>query len=213
MKQLILTQQQLADAYAVPVMSSSYQYLSDLAGHKEKLAGLVVGEYRFFDDGSIEYEEYKDFKEISVSNQSFAAWKIFTKASGQKPLLFSDYHFSLITLGVHEGISAVNLAEAAAELMAHHDKYIGLKMTRMDYFEDGIICSDKYLIFEQNKCSLKEAQELCQYVPQALAWVTEKGNEGIGSFLVDHANGDIAVPEEQSYFLPMRTFAVWGVSI
>ena len=36
MKRLILTQQQLADAYAVPVKSSIYQYFSDCPTVKKK---------------------------------------------------------------------------------------------------------------------------------------------------------------------------------
>lgn len=212
MKKLILSQQQMADAFAVPVKSSVYEYFSWLAGQNEKMVGLVIGEYKFFDDGSIEYQE-NSLKEITVSKETMDTWKKFKRTSGQRPLLFSDYHFSLMTVNVRIDIPSVNLAEAAAELMAHQDKYFGLKVTRLDYFEDGVACLDKYLVFEQNKCSLKTAQDLCQYVPQALAWVTEKGNEGIGNFLVDYASGDIAIPEENSYFLPMRTFAVWGVSI
>ena len=54
MKRLILTQQQLADAYAVPVKSSIYQYFLGLSDRKEKMIGLIIGEYEFFDDGDIE---------------------------------------------------------------------------------------------------------------------------------------------------------------
>ena len=44
MKRLILTQQQLADAYAVPVKSSIYQYFLGLSDRKEKMIGLIIGE-------------------------------------------------------------------------------------------------------------------------------------------------------------------------
>ena len=75
MKRLILTQQQLADAYAVPVKSSIYQYFLGLSDRKEKMIGLIIGEYEFFDDGDIEYKEH-DFKEIIVSEETMKAWKL-----------------------------------------------------------------------------------------------------------------------------------------
>lgn len=87
MKRLILTQQQLADAYAVPVKSSIYQYFLGLSDRKEKMIGLIIGEYEFFDDGDIEYKEH-DFKEIIVSEETMKAWKLSRKASGQTPLNF-----------------------------------------------------------------------------------------------------------------------------
>lgn len=51
MKRLILTQQQLADAYAVPVKSSIYQYFLGLSDRKEKMIGLIIGEYEFLMTG------------------------------------------------------------------------------------------------------------------------------------------------------------------
>lgn len=116
MKRLILTQQQLADAYAMPVKSSIYQYFLGLSDRKEKMIGLIIGEYEFFDDGDIEYKEH-DFKEIIVSEKTMKAWKLSRKASGQTPLMFTDCYFSLVSLRTLEDLAVGNLAEAAAELV------------------------------------------------------------------------------------------------
>ena len=119
MKRLILTQQQLADAYAVPVKSSIYQYFLGLSDRKEKMIGLIIGEYEFFDDGDIEYKEH-DFKEIIVSEETMKAWKLSRKASEQTPLMFTDCYFSLVSLRTLEDLAVGNLAEAAAEPVGTH---------------------------------------------------------------------------------------------
>lgn len=82
MKRLILTQQQLADAYAVPVKSSIYQYFLGLSDRKEKMIGLIIGEYEFFDDGDIEYKEH-DFKEIIVSEETMKHGNCRAKLRGR----------------------------------------------------------------------------------------------------------------------------------
>ena len=78
MKRLILTQQQLADAYAVPVKSSIYQYFLGLSDRKEKMIGLIIGEYEFFDDGDIEYKEH-DFKETAELEQRIRIVEMLNK--------------------------------------------------------------------------------------------------------------------------------------
>jgi len=72
MKRLILTQQQLADAYAVPVKSSIYQYFLGLSDRKEKMIGLIIGKYEFFYDLENEYNKH-NFKEIIVSEETMKA--------------------------------------------------------------------------------------------------------------------------------------------
>ena len=166
MKRLILTQQQLADAYAVPVKSSIYQYFLGLSDRKEKMIGLIIGEYEFFDDGDIEYKEH-DFKEIIVSEETMKAWKLSRKASGQTPLMFTDCYFSLVSLRTLEDLAVGNLAEAAAELVKNHEKQLGLKITRADYFEDGVCFRDSFILKEGSLYeprSLKNLGEDSPYV-------------------------------------------------
>lgn len=203
MKRLILTQQQLADAYAVPVKSSIYQYFLGLSDRKEKMIGLIIGEYEFFDDGDIEYKEH-DFKEIIVSEETMKAWKLSRKASGQTPLMFTDCYFSLVSLRTLEDLAVGNLAEAAAELVKNHEKQLGLKITRADYFEDGVCFRDSFILKE-------DSPYVCG--PAALSWIDERISEGCERFILDADKGELAVPDENTSFLPLRTFAVWGVSI
>lgn len=217
MKRLILTQQQLADAYAVPVKSSIYQYFLGLSDRKEKMIGLIIGEYEFFDDGDIEYKEH-DFKEIIVSEETMKAWKLSRKASGQTPLMFTDCYFSLVSLRTLEDLAVGNLAEAAAELVKNHEKQLGLKITRADYFEDGVCFRDSFILKEGSlyePLSLKNLGEDSPYVcgPAALSWIDERISEGCERFILDADKGELAVPDENTSFLPLRTFAVWGVSI
>ena len=184
MKRLILTQQQLADAYAVPVKSSIYQYFLGLSDRKEKMIGLIIGEYEFFDDGDIEYKEH-DFKEIIVSEETMKAWKLSRKASGQTPLMFTDCYFSLVSLRT---------------------------------LEDGVCFRDSFILKEGSLYeprSLKNLGEDSPYVcgPAALSWIDERISEGCERFILDADKGELAVPDENTSFLPLRTFAVWGVSI
>lgn len=188
MKRLILTQQQLADAYAVPVKSSIYQYFLGLSDRKEKMIGLIIGEYEFFDDGDIEYKEH-DFKEIIVSEETMKAWKLSRKASGQTPLMFTDCYFSLVSLRTLEDLAVGNLAEAAAELVKNHEKQLGLKITRADYFEDGVCFRDSFILKEGSlyeQRSLKNLGEDSPYVcgPAALSWIDERISEGCERFIL-----------------------------
>ena len=132
--------------------------------------------------------------------------------------MFTDCYFSLVSLRTLEDLAVGNLAEAAAELVKNHEKQLGLKITRANYFEDGVCFRDSFILKEGSLYeprSLKNLGEDSPYVcgPAALSWIDERISEGCERFILDADKGELAVPDENTSFLPLRTFAVWGVSI